>query len=183
MNGAVLFVWLYSTLCGGSCAPFDEAFVLRNQVVTRALSFVGSPYRWGATGERGFDCAGLVQRVYSEEGIPLPRTSGEQYYSGEEVPLDQLEPGDLVFFRNTYKRGISHVGIYAGNHVFIHASSSRRQVIAESIRRAYYTSRLAGARRLIRSLRQKSTPTPPDAVVLAADESIDASGSAAGIAE
>jgi cell wall-associated NlpC family hydrolase len=161
MTGAIVLVWLYSTLCS-DCSFADSALVQRNQVVTRALSYVGVPYRWGGTTDAGFDCAGLVQRVYADLGLKLPRTSLEQYFEGEEVPFDQLQAGDLVFFKNTYRRGISHVGIYAGNGVFIHAATSRRRVVAEAIARDYYTQRFAGARRIVgRSDTGDEIPAPP----------------------
>ncbi|HEX7708122.1 MAG TPA: C40 family peptidase [Thermoanaerobaculia bacterium] len=119
-------------------------------VISQALSWIGVKYRFGSADERrGFDCAGLVRRVFSSVGIQLPRTAADQYSIGEEVERSELSPGDLVFFRNTYKRGISHVGIYVGENQFVHAANSRRSVVVDELDTPYYLSRFAGGRRLL----------------------------------
>ena len=82
-----------------------------------AYSKLGSPYVWGATGPDAFDCSGLVQAAYRSAGISLPRTTYAQIDAGRRVPRSELAPGDLVFFYS----GISHVGIYVGNGMMIHA--------------------------------------------------------------
>lgn len=108
--------------------------VARESIVELAREQLGTPYRLGATSpERGFDCSGLVVYVMNQLGISLPRTAALQARIGQEVVRDrsQLRPGDLL----TFGRGsrISHVGIYAGNGRYIHASSSRRQVIETAL--------------------------------------------------
>jgi cell wall-associated NlpC family hydrolase len=119
-------------------------------VISQALSWIGVNYRFGSADERrGFDCAGLVRRVFSSVGLQLPRTAAAQYGVGEKVAKSDLSPGDLVFFRNTYKRGISHVGIYVGENLFVHAASSRRSVVVDELDAPYYLSRFAGGRRLL----------------------------------
>ena len=82
-----------------------------------AYSKLGSPYVWGATGPDAFDCSGLVQAAYRSAGISLPRTTYAQIGAGRRVSRSELAPGDLVFFYS----GISHVGIYFGNGMMIHA--------------------------------------------------------------
>ncbi|MEV6949505.1 NlpC/P60 family protein [Streptomyces sp. NPDC051172] len=82
-----------------------------------AYSKLGSPYVWGATGPDAFDCSGLVQAAYRSAGISLPRTTYAQIDAGRRVSRSELAPGDLVFFYS----GISHVGIYLGNGMMIHA--------------------------------------------------------------
>ncbi|WP_030930253.1 C40 family peptidase [Streptomyces sp. NRRL S-646] len=82
-----------------------------------AYSKLGSPYVWGATGPDAFDCSGLVQAAYRSAGISLPRTTYAQIDAGRRVSRSELAPGDLVFFYS----GISHVGIYVGNGMMIHA--------------------------------------------------------------
>ncbi|MGW3120500.1 NlpC/P60 family protein [Streptomyces sp. NPDC001107] len=82
-----------------------------------AYSKLGSPYVWGATGPDAFDCSGLVQAAYRSAGISLPRTTYAQIGAGRRVSRAELAPGDLVFFYS----GISHVGIYVGNGMMIHA--------------------------------------------------------------
>jgi cell wall-associated NlpC family hydrolase len=117
-------------------------------LVEHAMSYLGTPYRRGGSSRRGVDCSGLVDAVYGQAGLELPRTAAEQFAKGEEVAANDLQPGDLVFFHNTYKHGISHVGIFIGGGRFIHAAGHREGVIVSDLARPYYRSRFAGARRL-----------------------------------
>jgi len=134
---------------------FDRDAVLsrslsRGQYVVRtALGYRGLPYRWGGTSPRsGFDCSGLVQTVYAKWGIYLPRCAHEQALKGVPIPKDKLQAGDLVFFKNTYKHGLSHVGIYVGEGWFIHAASRRTGVILSRLDSPYHLHHWYGARRL-----------------------------------
>jgi cell wall-associated NlpC family hydrolase len=124
--------------------------------VEQAMTYLGTPYRRGGTSRHGLDCSGLVGAVYGEEGLGLPRTAARQFGEGVPVAEGDLRPGDLVFFRNTYKRGISHVGIYIGDGHFVHAAGHRRGVVVSELSRPYYHLRYAGARRLT------AEPPPPD---------------------
>jgi cell wall-associated NlpC family hydrolase len=118
--------------------------------VREALSLLGTPYRRGSTDpRRGLDCSSLVRRVFRPLGLDLPFSAAGQLSVGEQVERESLAPGDLVFFRNTYKRGISHVGIYLGGDRFVHAASRRRGVVVSSLDQPYYRQRFAGARRLL----------------------------------
>ena len=114
----------------------------------KALSFRGVPYRFGGRSRNGVDCSGLIQTVWKQYGAYLPRTSVAQYKSGAAVPKPQMKPGDLVFFKNTYKRGISHVGIYVGEGKFVHAANKRKGVIVTALSEPYWANRWAGARRV-----------------------------------
>lgn len=129
--------------------------------VEQALALLGTPYRLGGTNRAGIDCSGLIGLVFRHEGLSLPRTAAEQFRIGSPVEIDDLRAGDIVFFANTYKRGISHVGLYIGDGKFIHAENRRRGVVITSLADKYYRSRFAGARRLIR--------TPGDGLMAAAD--------------
>ena len=120
------------------------------EIVTIASTFLGARYRFGGTSERAFDCSGFVRHSFHRVGIELPRTSIDQYTQGCIVERDELLPGDLVFFRNTYRGGISHVGIYLGDDSFIHAS--RQGVAVTSLSEPYWTKRFAGARRVVPDL-------------------------------
>lgn len=120
--------------------------------VQMALSFLGAPYRLGGMSRRGIDCAGLVRVAYQTLGFTLPPTAAGQFEEGVEVSLGELQPGDLLFFRDTYKLGISHVGIYIGGGKFIHAASTKRGVVMTSLSASYYLSRFAGAKRLVASV-------------------------------
>ena len=114
----------------------------------KALSYRGVRYRMGGTTTNGIDCSGLTQAVYKKWGMLLPRTSTEQFSKGARVLKDQLQPGDLVFFSNTYKHGISHVGIYVGDNKFVHAAGSGRGVIVSSLSEPYHANHYAGSRRI-----------------------------------
>ena len=126
-------------------------------MVERALTWIGVKYRFGGSDEKkGFDCAGLVRRAFSSVAVDLPRTAAAQFRLGCIVPREELQPGDLVFFKNTYKRGISHVGIYIGGGEFVHAASRRRSVVVDRLDMPYFDKRFAGGRRVV-----PAEPPPP----------------------
>ncbi len=105
--------------------------------------FLGAPYRYGGTGKGGFDCSGLVVRVYRELGVRLPRTAAGQFRALP--PAGGLRPGDLVFF--SFSGGaIDHVGIYLGAGRFVHASD--RGVVIERLDLPWYRRAYRGARRV-----------------------------------
>ncbi|MCC7493633.1 MAG: LysM peptidoglycan-binding domain-containing protein [Fimbriimonadaceae bacterium] len=115
-----------------------------------ALSYVGTPYSRGGTSRGGVDCSGLVYAVCRAHGIRLPRTSSDMYGHGQKVARGNLQAGDLVFFKNTYRSGISHVGVFVGNNRFVHAVRPGRGVQVSSLGEAYYAGRYAGAFRVAR---------------------------------
>ncbi|CUU37575.1 Cell wall-associated hydrolase, NlpC family [Armatimonadetes bacterium DC] len=117
------------------------------QLLQKAMAYLGSPYRRGGSSSRGFDCSGFTSYIFRHAGVHLPHHSAAQARVGKPVPRNQLQPGDLVFFR-TRGRRISHVGIYIGNGKFIHASSARGRVRIDSLNSGYYSKRYAGARRV-----------------------------------
>jgi cell wall-associated NlpC family hydrolase len=116
-------------------------------VVATALAYRGVPYRNGGSDPTGFDCSGFVQWVFAQQGLAVPREVSDQYRLGSKVDLDEVRPGDLVFFE-TVSRGASHVGIALGNDQFVHAPSSRGVVRVESYTIDYWKQRYVGARRL-----------------------------------
>jgi cell wall-associated NlpC family hydrolase len=117
-------------------------------VLQTALEFLGIPYRNGGSDPSGFDCSGFVQYVFARHGTPLPREVRGQYLHGQTIDLDDVKPGDLVFFE-TVSRGASHVGIALGNGRFVHAPSSRGVVRVEPYTASYWARRFVGARRVV----------------------------------
>jgi cell wall-associated NlpC family hydrolase len=112
-----------------------------------AVDMIGTPYRYGGTSPRGFDCSGLVYYAYRKAGIHSPRTTTEQYRQSKRVPVSHLQPGDLVFFTIIQGR-LSHVGIYVGDDRFIHAPSSGKSVAYATLHDPYWQERLIGAGRI-----------------------------------
>jgi cell wall-associated NlpC family hydrolase len=120
---------------------------IRQEIVARAHSFLGLPYRWGGyTPEKGFDCSGLTMAVYDLVGLHLPRTSLAQFRTGTPVTKENLDRGDLVFFHSPNRNRISHVGIYTGDGNFIHAPGENKIIRVESLSTQYFQNRFAGAR-------------------------------------
>ena len=113
------------------------------KVERTAKKYLGQRYVFGK-----LDCSSFVQRVYKTLGKKLPRTANAQASVGKHIPKHKLQKGDLVFFKNTYKRGISHVGIYLGKDKFIHASSGAKKVTISKLSKQYYQKHYAGARRV-----------------------------------
>lgn len=119
------------------------------KLLKTAGSYLGVPYVWGGVSPTGFDCSGFVHYTFLKSGIILPRSAAAQYTQGTPVAKSNLKKGDLVFFQ-TYKTGASHVGIYAGNGEFIHASSGAGKVIKSPLSNVYYTQHYLGARRILK---------------------------------
>jgi peptidoglycan endopeptidase LytE len=127
--------------------PAADALSPGAQLAQLATQYDGSPYRWGGTSPAGFDCSGFVLFVYSQFGIGLPHSEAGQLSSGPRVGLDELQPGDVLVFANTYRRGLSHVGIYLGEGRFEHAVDERHGVMTSNLGDGYWASRLVGASR------------------------------------
>lgn len=115
-------------------------------LIDEAIDLLGTPYAWAGSTPDGFDCSGFIHYVLNESGTSMTRQSTEGYYS-RSYYIDEPQPGDFVFFENTYKAGISHMGIYLGNDEFIHASSSKGVMIS-NLNEPYYESRFDGFKRL-----------------------------------
>ena len=123
---------------------------LADQIVATAKEYLGTPYVWGGTSPKGFDCSGFVYYVYQQYGYQLQRRASLQYANnGVSVSKSQLQPGDLVFFSDSVDP-IGHVGMYIGNGYFIHASSGKGCVCITALEgSSYYINHYAGAKRII----------------------------------
>ncbi|MCX5833353.1 MAG: NlpC/P60 family protein [Deltaproteobacteria bacterium] len=123
---------------------------LREEIVRTAESFVGVPYLYGGSSpDEGFDCSGLTMAVYDLNGLRLPRSSREQYGSGDPVPRQELARGDLVFFSTKMDGKVSHVGVYVGDGRFIHAPGHGRKITVDSLSSRYFERRYVGAKTYI----------------------------------
>ncbi|MFE4749111.1 NlpC/P60 family protein [Streptomyces mirabilis] len=113
----------------GSSATDSSYTAKADKALAFARTQVGKPYVWGATGPGSYDCSGLTQAAWKAAGVDLPRTTWDQVNVGTTVPLSDIKPGDLVFFYDD----ISHVGLYVGNGMMIHAPKPGAYVREESI--------------------------------------------------
>lgn len=118
------------------------------EIIEYGKQFMGVKYVFGGASPSGFDCSGFTMYVYNKFGISLPHSAKAQAGIGVAVSKSELIPGDLVFFE-TYKPGISHVGIYIGNGNFLEASSSRGIAITK-LSSSYYKNRYMGATRILK---------------------------------
>jgi probable lipoprotein NlpC len=134
------------TGCASTPPETEAPPVVHRPVLDITVSELGTPYRYGGSTPRGFDCSGLVYYAFYRAGIRVPRSTMAQYRHAKPVTLKNLQPGDLVFFRFAH-RSVSHVGIYAGNARFIHAPSRGRVVSYDSLNDPYWRKRLVAAGR------------------------------------
>ena len=116
-------------------------------IVANASKYLGVPYVWGGVSPSGFDCSGFVWYVYQRAGVQIPRDMWGQLQSGTRVSRSNIQPGDIVFFANTYEAGLSHDGIYIGGGRFINAVDYGIGVAVSSMNDSYWSSRYAGATR------------------------------------
>jgi len=120
------------------------------KIAREALKHKGEKYTWGGNSPRtGFDCSGFTQYVVRKAtGQQLSQALPDQWRAGRGVKKGKWRAGDLVFFENTYKRGLSHVGIYLEKGRFIHAENEQTGVVITDIGSDYYRRRYRGARRV-----------------------------------
>lgn len=119
-------------------------------ILTKAKSYLGTPYRYGGTTRNGIDCSAFIQQIYEVEGIELPRVSSRQAKIGKPVSRNELQKGDLIFFSTTHRYRITHVAMVMDvdqdGVTFIHSGSSKG-VSIESLNHPYWDKRYREARR------------------------------------
>lgn len=119
------------------------------ELVDYALQFIGTPYVYGGSSPRGFDCSGFTSYVYKQCGVKINRTASAQLNNGYAVSRSDLQPGDLVMFKSGGSKPASHVGIYIGNGQFVHSSAPGVGVVIDSLNSNFYSRTYVGARRVV----------------------------------
>lgn len=110
----------------------------REEIINYAKTLLGYKYKWGHSGPDLFDCSGYIYHIFKKNlDIVLPRVSRDMSIFKEKKKIEDLIPGDLVFFITSGKK-INHVGIYLGNNEFIHASSAKKKVIISNMGSGFY---------------------------------------------
>jgi cell wall-associated NlpC family hydrolase len=142
----VMSFLLFGLLFSGIFTAPEASAASKKSVVTVAKNYIGTPYKYGGTSPKGFDCSGFVGYSYKKVGKSLPRTTASIYKKGKKVKKANLQKGDLIFFE-TYKKGASHVGIYIGSNQFIHSSSSKG-VKVDKLSNSYWKTKYYGAKRI-----------------------------------
>ncbi|MCH5213319.1 MAG: C40 family peptidase [Oscillospiraceae bacterium] len=122
VNGIMRNFYQTAKTAGGSANNYSAGGG-SNSLANTARQFLGTPYVWGGTSPSGFDCSGLMQYVYKQNGISIPRVAADQFKSGNAVNPSQLGVGDLVFFKGSSGSASApgHVGMYIGNGQYLHA--------------------------------------------------------------
>lgn len=131
-------------------SSFGRYGTAAQDLINQGMEYLGIRYRFGGNSpETGLDCSGLVQNVFRNAlGLNLPRAARDMARVGEKVGVQDLKPGDLVFF-NTMRKAFSHVGIYVGDGRFLHAPASGGEVRIDEMSQSYWAKRFNGARRMV----------------------------------
>ncbi|WP_084137469.1 C40 family peptidase [Paenibacillus pasadenensis] len=141
----IVFLSCMMLFIGGGSVLADKS--ASSELIDSVDEVIGTPYKWGGTTVKGFDCSGFILHIFNQFDVKLPRTSKSQAEVGNKVDKEELREGDLVFF-NTSGRGISHAGIYIGEGKFAHSSSSKGVTISK-LSDDYYEKRYVTARRVV----------------------------------
>lgn len=121
-----------------------------DDVVKIAKKHKGDRYIWGGESPKGFDCSGFTWYCYKKAtGLDIGRTVKAQWKEGKSVGKNDWQAGDIVFFKNTFEKGLSHTGIFISGDKFIHAENERTGVVISTLDSDYYNKHYAGARRLV----------------------------------
>lgn len=142
----ILLTLLLTGLSGCASLPQNEPTPTGTRLVHQIKRFLGTPYRYGGNTPNGFDCSGLVQFAYARVGIAIPRTTHAQLVKSRPVNLSDMRPGDLLFFRLRGHR-VSHVGMYVGHRLMIHAPSNHKAVTYAHLGKGYWHDHLVAVGR------------------------------------
>ena len=119
-----------------------------DRAVVFALAQVGKPYVLGGNGPEVFDCSGLIQQAFLASGVKLPRLASQQRFAGTEVSVDQLLPGDLLYYQDGSSPRKGHISMYAGNGLVVEAANPRRGVRIRTLHERWYRDRFVAAVRI-----------------------------------
>lgn len=125
--------------------PTANGQAIYKKTIETANTLIGTPYLYGGNTSEGLDCSGFIFLAFNEGGLKIGRDSSEGYFYGNTTQVKNPVAGDLVFFENTYKEGISHMGIYLGNNKFVHAGTEGVEV--SDVTNSYWSSRLVAYKR------------------------------------
>jgi cell wall-associated NlpC family hydrolase len=143
-----LITSIFLTGCGSAKVNSNKLSV-EQKLAMQYNQYKGIKYKYGGTDKRGFDCSGFTQKVYRNAfQIELPRTTKEMSKIGKKVSKNRLKSGDLVFFR--LSRKYKHVGIYMGEDMFMHSSTSKG-VIKSNINNVYWNKKYKYAKRILKT--------------------------------
>lgn len=134
------------------------------------MNFGSVPYKFGGNeSENGLDCSSYIQNIFSRIGIDLPRSTKDQVKDNrfESVSVQKKSAGDLIFFKNTYRKGVSHVGVMLDQDYFAHASSSDKRIVIERLSQSrYFQKRLYKIKRLKKEFQSRIIASEYDPAVL-----------------
>ncbi|WP_285396589.1 peptidoglycan endopeptidase [Lysinibacillus sp. fls2-241-R2A-57] len=125
--------------------PTANGQAVYKKTIEVANTLVGTPYVYGGITPEGLDCSGFIYYAFNQGGLKIGRDSSEGYFNGNTTQVNNPVAGDLVFFENTYKNGISHMGIYLGDNKFIHSGSDGVEV--SDVTYSYWSQRLVSYKR------------------------------------
>ena len=125
--------------------PTAKGQAIYKRTIAVANTLVGTPYLYGGNTAEGLDCSGFIFFAFNEGGLKIGRDSSEGYFKGNTINVKNPVAGDLVFFENTYKEGISHMGIYLGQNKFIHAGTDGVEI--SDVTYDYWSTRLVAYKR------------------------------------
>ena len=128
--------------------PLPATPTAADHALVHALAQVGKPYVLGGNGPHVFDCSGLVQQAYLSAGVRLPRLASQQRFAGTQVSIDDLRPGDLLYYQDGSSPRSGHISMYAGNGLAVEAANPRRGVRVRDLHQPWYRDRFVAATRI-----------------------------------